>query len=424
MIEKFPTNFEKLPEEKKMEHELEFENLELKESEEKQLREDFAKELKKPYEGSHFKKLQRIAAAFALLGFSFLATPNFAIAPEKSKQMKSLEQLASHSESPSPATKEDIELYRRIVEGLFKEVEIKGGIATSPQLPEEVYKPKALYDVALGFVGTTEPYFSKPEIIFGEEFVKKNSEKTKGYFERVSKTQKATVIITNKTSGGSGVIINTEKGKLIITNEHVVKENKNVWVKFINGNNVEAKVLSVDSERDIAILKIDLQEDIIKEKKVLEDTNSLDLDPDVELKPEENLALIGHPMDYPFEVSLAKLENVESALVQEENQSGFIAAKIISKPDERFAKLASYDIPSKFKQGRFLAHKGEAIWGMSGGPIIKLDEKGEPCLIGINSNRVESGQSYFALGVGVHAAAIKDFLEKRGYPASAAVSKE
>ncbi len=424
MIEKFPTNFEKPAEEKKSEQVLEFENLELAGSKEKELREGFAKELKKPYEGSYFKKLQRIAGAFALAGLMTIAVPEKAISPEKSKEFKELETLDYYH-------KTDPFRYLDVLTALQKKVEEKGGIDVSPQLPGEVYKPKELYRMVQLTVGSPEtPYFSKPEIIFGEEFIKKNPEKAKEYFERVSKTQKATVIITNKTGMGSGVIINTEKGKLILTNEHVVRGNKNVWVKLINGNTVEAKVLNIDKKYDTAILKIDLPEDIIKEKKVLEGTNSLDLDPDVKLKTGENLALIGHPLGYPFEVSLAKLENVESELVQEENQSGFIATKIFSKPDERFVKLAAYETGRKWEEGGAMAYKGETIWGMSGGPMIKLDEKGEPRLIGINMQRhtvskdIDPLSPYsFREGIGPHAAVIKYFLEKSGYPATVAVSK-
>ena len=138
MIEEFPTNFEKLPEEKKSEQavkraslaqhkniivdeagrELDFENLELKESKEKELREGFANELKKPYEGFYFKKLQKIAAAFALAGLMTIAAPEKAISPEKSKEFKELATLDYYN-------KTDPFRYLDVLNALQKKVEEK-----------------------------------------------------------------------------------------------------------------------------------------------------------------------------------------------------------------------------------------------------------------------------------------------------------
>jgi len=416
MIESFPQNFE-LPEEKKPEQdqELEFENLELVESKEEELREGFVKELKKPHEGSYFKKLERIGAAFALAGLLTVAVPETATLPEKSREFKELEAL-DHYEKTDPLR------YINTLNFLQKKIEEKGGIEISPQLPEEVYKPNK-WQIAFGaqmLIGRKEtPYFSKPEIVLGKEFIQKNPEQAKEYFERISKTQKATVIVENKEILGSGVIINTKKGKIILTNKHIVGEEKTSLITFINGNKAEAEVLNTDSEYDVAILKIDFPDEMVE--KILKGTNSLDVDPDIPLKslePQDRIALIGHPMGYPFEVSLAKVVNVESKLFQRENQNGFLSSEIIFEPDERFVKLAAFETGRKWEEGGALARKGESIWGMSGGPIIKLDEKGEPRLIGINAKRMCKPLSYFYFGIGVHAEALKDFLEKSGYPAS------
>ncbi len=423
MIESFPINFND-PSQEKPKPESGLESLEPiapKESfefREGKLREGFAKELKKPCENSYLKTLKKVITPFVLAGLMTLVVPEKATLPEKSKDFKEF-QLLDYYREKEPSR------YLKVLTDLQKKIEEKGGIAVSPQLPEEVYKPERLYRTAQVQVGKEKiPYFSKPEIIFGEEFVKKNPEKAKEYFEKISKTQEATVIIITEKSMGSGVIINTEKGKIILTNGHVVEGEgkKSSWIEFKNGNIVEAKVLNVDEKNDIAILKIDLPEKTIKGKNILKGTNSLYLDSEAGIKSKENLALIGHPMGYPFEVSLAKVENVESELFQEENQNGFIDTKIISIPDERFAKLASYDVPRGFDQNLgLLAHKGESIWGMSGGPIIRLDKKGEPKLSGINCERRSTDPkqpSYFTLGEGVHAQIIGKFLEKSGYPAA------
>ena len=346
MIENSPRNFEPSQEEKrpKPEPELEFENLELDELKEKELCESFAKELRKPYEKSYFKKLQRIASAFVLAGLVTLAAPEKATLPEKSKEFKEFEALEYYQ-------KTDPKIYQKTMEDLLAKIKEKGGIKFSPQLPAEIFKPSGLsFEARMGALVSRDekPYFSNPEIIFGEDFVKKNPEKAKEYFEKISKTQKATVIINSETSMGSGIMINTEKGKIILTNDHVIRGKKNVWATLINGCGVDVKLINADSQRDIAILKIVLPEKYKdKEDAIFKNTNSLDLDPDVKLRclePKDHLALVGHPRGYPFEVSLAEAEMVESESVQKENQNGFVDTKIISKPDERFAKLASYDI--------------------------------------------------------------------------------
>ncbi len=383
---------------------------------EKELREKFAGELKNPYKGSYLKKLERIAGAFVLAGLVTLAAPEKAVLPEKSQDFKEFQMLDYyHYREPF--------IYLDVLTNLQKKIEEKGGIDISPQLPGEVFKPEKLSDIAGLQVEEKEiPYFSKPEIIFGEDFIKKNPEKAKEYFAKISKTQEATVIITTENSQGSGVIINTEKGKMIITNNHVINDKGGKWIKFRNGIMVEAKVLNVDAKNDIAILKIDLPEDAIEKKEVLKGTNSLGLDMSPALQSGENIAVIGHPFGYPFEVSLAKVKNTEGEFIEEANQKSFVDTKIFSEPDQRFVKLASYDVPSYMGQELgLIAHKGESIWGMSGGPIIKLDEKGEPRLIGITVQRIPDKtkkSSYFTIGVGIHSQLIGDFLEKSGCPAA------
>src|SRR3989344_5049136 len=65
------------------------------------VRQNFAKELKKPYDGSYLKKLQRIAGAFVLAGVTvFAANTKDAMAPEFTEEYilarsgKDLEKIA------------------------------------------------------------------------------------------------------------------------------------------------------------------------------------------------------------------------------------------------------------------------------------------------------------------------------------------
>ena len=414
MREKFLFDFKQ--EKPKEEPEKTVESREIAESPEMMIpRQKFSQELKRPENGSHYKKLQKIAAAFVLAGFTALVSPQMAIAPEKSKQLKSLKILESSPEK-------DIELYNKVLAGLERAVKEKGGIESSPQLPEETFKPDILAGIARQVVGKEkEPYFSKPEIIFGEKFMKENPEKVKEYYEKILKTLKATVIVKSLGSLGSGVIIETAKGKIVLTNQHVVKEG-NVSLEFFNGNKVAGEVMGTDSERDLAIISVLIPEDK-DENFILEGTSSLRLNSSPTFKKGEDLALIGHPNGYPFEVSLAKFINQElkEEVISEPDggQSGFKPVAIYSHPDERFTKLAAYEVPSEYKEMWPMAHKGESIWGMSGGPMIRLDEKGEPRLVGINVQRipVKKGEvfSYFAAGKGIPGNVIEEFLQERGY---------
>jgi serine protease DegQ len=59
-------------------------------------------------------------------------------------------------------------------------------------------------------------------------------------------------------SGGSGVIIDAEKG-IIITNQHVIIDAKRVDVVLADGRAVEAKVLGADVGTDVAVLQIPLK---------------------------------------------------------------------------------------------------------------------------------------------------------------------
>lgn len=372
------------------------------------LRRKFSQELKKPENGSYHTKLQRIAAAFVLVGFTALVSPQMTIAPEKSKQLKSLKILESSPEK-------DIELYNKVLAGLGRAVEERGGIESSPQLPEETFKPDILAGIARQVVGKEkEPYFSKPEIIFGEEFIKNNPEKAKEYYQKILKTLKATVIVKSPGSLGSGVIIETAKGKIVLTNQHVV-EKGNVFLEFFNGNKVAGEVMGTDSERDLAIISILIPEDK-DENSILDGTNSLRLNSNPKFKKGKDLALIGHSNGYPFEVSLAKFKYQELGMGKGES---FKPVAIYSQPDDRFAKLACYEVPSEFKERMgVMAHKGEGIWGMSGGPMIKLDEKGEPQLVGINAERVpreKEDPSYFATTRGIAGNVIEEFLQERDY---------
>uniref|UniRef100_UPI003FEDEEF4 S1C family serine protease n=1 Tax=Holdemanella porci TaxID=2652276 RepID=UPI003FEDEEF4 len=71
------------------------------------------------------------------------------------------------------------------------------------------------------------------------------------------------------TSVGSGVIINKKNGEIdILTNYHVIENEKTLTCTLADNTNVEATVKGVDEDRDLAVISIktkDLSEDTLKQ---------------------------------------------------------------------------------------------------------------------------------------------------------------
>ncbi len=82
---------------------------------------------------------------------------------------------------------------------------------------------------------TRSPFMDNP---FFREFLKKKKQKQ-----------------YKKQSGGSGVIIDARKG-YVLTNHHVIEEADQVSVTLLNGRELKAKLIGVDPETDVALLKI------------------------------------------------------------------------------------------------------------------------------------------------------------------------
>lgn len=58
-----------------------------------------------------------------------------------------------------------------------------------------------------------------------------------------------------KQSRGSGVIINARKG-YVLTNHHVIEKADKISVTLLNGRELKAKLIGVDPETDVALLKV------------------------------------------------------------------------------------------------------------------------------------------------------------------------
>jgi serine protease Do len=87
-----------------------------------------------------------------------------------------------------------------------------------------------------------------------EEIVRKAGEAKTGDFLKEFLRQKGEEEEETVENVGSGVVLDP-KG-IIVTNEHLISKAATIKVKFTNRKEYEARVLAADSERDIALLKV------------------------------------------------------------------------------------------------------------------------------------------------------------------------
>ncbi|HLG34187.1 MAG TPA: trypsin-like peptidase domain-containing protein [Bacteroidia bacterium] len=99
-----------------------------------------------------------------------------------------------------------------------------------------------------------------PENMKGESvtIVKVTNPAFPKFKDLVSHCTKAVVTIKQKEGFGSGVVISSTG--LIITNYHVVDENREVKVKLNTGISLTAKVIKTNPAADLALLKVDAQD--------------------------------------------------------------------------------------------------------------------------------------------------------------------
>lgn len=374
-----------------------------------ELKKNLAQELKKPENGSFLKKLKRLGGALALAGITTLS-PNSAIAPETTEEYR----IAKSGMDLEKESYQNLELFKRV----DKALEETGGIKISPQL-ETVYKvmPEITKILAMGKVANGEiPYFSKPEVILGQEFIYQHPKEAGEYMDKIRKTMKATVMVFKGASLiGSGTIVDTGDGAAIITNEHVAKYDKGDF-SFITagGENFKARRVFADQDRDLAILESNENlTTALKEKKI----NALKLaSKEIQEKLDfgDKLAAIGHPRGFPFEVATSECVNIEKTLHHEPTLQLIRRAYsdyIFSFPDPRFAKLQTYD--NKIVNMPVEAKKGNILGGMSGGPVISLDKKGEPEIVGITTINAYNPESQNELiGGAISAEDIRKHLEE------------
>ncbi|MBI2023916.1 trypsin-like peptidase domain-containing protein [Candidatus Giovannonibacteria bacterium] len=352
-----------------------------------ELKERFAQILEKPEDGSFLKKISRLGAALVLAGITvFSPAKKEAVAPETTEEYVVAQSNPREFER-TILDDENMELFKRV----NKAFEERGGLEVSPQL-ETTYKilPDVVRMLAISKAANGEvPYFSKPDIILGKEFIYSHPKEAHRYMERIQKVMKGTVILFKGNKfAGSGAIIDADERKVIITNYHVAMNDENDFSFFtIDGKNFKGRRVFSDEANDLAIVE---PEENFEKTIGGETAKALKIASEKsvgKLKRGSKLASVGHPFGFPFEVSIKEFERKEKitgGLFDYTERSKPNA--ILHKADKRFSKLQVFDIPpSEENNSSLSAKKGDNIPGMSGGPLILLDSEGEPEIIGITS---------------------------------------
>lgn len=91
---------------------------------------------------------------------------------------------------------------------------------------------------------------------------------------------------------GSGFVV--ESGGLIVTNQHVIEDSRNIMVRFYDGNEYPAELLGADSETDLALMKV-------KPKLRLEKVSLGDSD---HLRVGDWVMAVGNPYNYEHSVTV------------------------------------------------------------------------------------------------------------------------
>ena len=161
------------------------------------------------------------------------------------------------------------------------------------------------------------------------------------------------------TATGSGFVVDDDG--TIVTNAHVVEGAEEVTVGFeVGGESVDAEVLGVDDDSDLAVLKINSND--------VDDLTPIPLGDSARVQVGDPVIAIGNPLGFQRTVTTG----IVSALQREiEAPSGFSISNVIQTD----ASINS---------------------GNSGGPL--LDSQGQ--VIGVNSQIATSGAGQGSVGIG------------------------
>ena len=183
-------------------------------------------------------------------------------------------------------------------------------------------------------------------------------------------------------SAGTGIIISQNDSELlIVTNNHVVEGNDTLTVTFDDGNSVEANIKGTDSEYDVAVIAVPLDD-------ISDDTmNSIavaTLGDSTSLRVGEPAIAIGNALGYGQSVTTGVISALNRSVSETDSQTGEVT--------ECSAKLIQTDAAINP--------------GNSGGALVNAS--GE--VIGINSSKLV-GETVEGVGYAIPISDVSDLIE-------------
>ena len=183
-------------------------------------------------------------------------------------------------------------------------------------------------------------------------------------------------------SAGTGIIISQNDSELlIVTNNHVVEGNDTLTVTFDDGNSVEANIKGTDSEYDVAVIAVPLDD-------ISDDTmNSIavaTLGDSTSLRVGEPAIAIGNALGYGQSVTTGVISALNRSVSETDSQTGEVT--------ESSAKLIQTDAAINP--------------GNSGGALVNAS--GE--VIGINSSKLV-GETVEGVGYAIPISDVSDLIE-------------
>ncbi len=164
---------------------------------------------------------------------------------------------------------------------------------------------------------------------------------------------------------GSGVIIDKVRG-YIVTNNHVVKEADEIWVRLGPGDDVQARLVGADPKSDLAVLQVKANLEVQAEW-----GNSDDLDNG------DWVLAIGSPLGFDHSVT----------------------AGIVSATERNDVRITEYE--------SFIQTDAAINPGNSGGPLIDLAGK----VVGINTAIISKSGGYEGIGLAIPSVLARRVIE-------------
>lgn len=176
-------------------------------------------------------------------------------------------------------------------------------------------------------------------------------------------------------ASGSGIIIDSNESELlVVTNYHVIEDNNEITVTFVDGTDATAQVKGTDASRDLAVIAVKMED---LDQGTLEAIAVAKMGDSDTLKVGEPVVAIGNALGYGQSVTTG----VVSALDREMNMDNV--------------------------SGTFIQTDAAINPGNSGGALLNIN--GE--VIGINSNKI-GGSTVEGMGYAIPISAAKPIIEE------------